>query len=154
MEKKKNWKFLVLEIWQRNLEKWGNVVGASGEARFIGVWGARWDVSSSHIDLLSGIDRPGKIDFENFLWDFLSQKWRFFSIFQKYVLNTILRAFIVSGHFPEPKRPNSGHIWHFRPHPDNIGRIEKIDFFDNFAKLTYIMLYIWWPGPAGNGRRH
>ena len=39
---------------------------ASGEARFIGVWGARWDVSSSDIDLLSGQDRPVKIDFENF----------------------------------------------------------------------------------------
>ena len=39
---------------------------AVDKAHNIGVWGARWDVSSSDIDLLSGQDRPVKIDFENF----------------------------------------------------------------------------------------
>ena len=39
---------------------------AGDKAHNIGVWGARWHVSSSDIDLLSGQDRPMKIDFENF----------------------------------------------------------------------------------------
>ena len=47
----------------------------------------------------------------------------------------------------------SGHISHFRPLLDNIGKIEKIDFFDIFAKFTCAILCILWPGPAGSGRR-
>ena len=128
------------------------MVGGQWRSPFYRGLGARWDVSSSHIDLLSGINRPAKIDFENFLSDFFCRKLRFFSIFAKCALITMYTSCIVSRHSPGLQRPISGHILHFRPLPDNIGKIEKIDFFDIFAKFICAVLCILWPGPAGSGR--
>ena len=128
------------------------MVGDQWRSPFYRGLGARWDVSSSHIDLLSGINRPAKIDLYNFFSDFLNRKWRFFSIFAKCALITIYTSCIVSGHSPGLQRPISGHISHFRTLLDNIGKIEKINFLDIFTKFPYNASCILWPGPAGSGR--
>ena len=91
----------------------------------MGIWGARWGLSTGQTTILSGNYRPAKIDLENFRSGIFGQKWRFFSIFQKCTLNVIYWYFIVSGHFPDPKWPISGHIWHLRPLPDKIWKIRK-----------------------------
>ena len=83
---------------------------------------------------------------------FRGQKWRFFSIFAKCFLIMFRYQILVQNGFRTSGGPISGHISHFRPLLDNIGKIEKNDFFDIFAKFTCAILCILWPGPAGSGR--
>ena len=136
---RENW---ALPISLQNFTMWYREIGIVWLPRFCGDLGARWGLSAGQMTVLSGNYRPAKIDLENFGYGIFGRKWRFFSIFRKCALKVIYGYFIVSGHFLFLKWPISGHIWHFRPLPDNIWNIKKFGFLGNFCNFGRIGRYM------------